>query len=82
MLLSSAGIDTLVVTGGETDVCVLATVMGAIDRGYRVVLPSDAIYGSADETHDAMSSIYRSRFGQQLTVCTTQDVLDHWREAA
>ena len=27
--------DTLVVTGSETDACVLATVIGAVDRGYR-----------------------------------------------
>ena len=34
-LLNGSGIDTLVITGGETDVCVLATVLGAIDRGFR-----------------------------------------------
>ena len=33
--LRRRGIDTLVVTGGETDVCVLGTVLGAVDRGYR-----------------------------------------------
>lgn len=80
--LSAAGVDTLIITGGETDVCVLAAVLGAIDRGYRVVLPTDAVYGSADETHDAMVRIYQSRFGQQLTTCTTQDVLDYWKGAA
>jgi nicotinamidase-related amidase len=71
-------VDTLVITGGETDICVLATIIGAIDRGYRVVLPTDAVFGSADETHDAMLGIYQSRFGQQLTTCSTQDVLDRW----
>jgi nicotinamidase-related amidase len=81
-LLAAADIDTLVVTGGETDVCVLAAVLGAIDLGYRVVLPTDAVFGSADETHDAMLGIYRSRFGQQLTTCTAQDVLDEWGEMA
>jgi nicotinamidase-related amidase len=77
--LSAAGVDTVVVTGGETDVCVLATVLGALDRGYRIVLPLDAVFGSADQTHDAVLDIYRSRFGQQLATCTTQDVLDYWR---
>jgi nicotinamidase-related amidase len=77
--LTSGNVDTLVITGGETDICVLATILGAIDRGYRVVLPTDAVFGSADETHDAMLGIYQSRFGQQLTTCSTQDVLDHWR---
>jgi nicotinamidase-related amidase len=31
--LRSEGTDTLVITGGETDVCVLATVLGAVDWG-------------------------------------------------
>ena len=35
---SGAGIETVVITGGETDVCVLATVLGAIDWGFRVIL--------------------------------------------
>ena len=78
-VLQHAQIETLVVTGGETEVCVLATVMGAIDHGYRVVLPTDALYSSADETHDAMLRIYESRFGLQLTTCSTQDVLDAWK---
>lgn len=77
--LRAEGVETLVVTGGETDVCVLATVMGAIDLGYRVVLPEDAVCSSADETHDAMLRIYRSRFGAQLVDCRTEDLLDAWR---
>lgn len=71
--------DTVVVTGGETDVCVLATVMGAIDHGFRVVVPRDAVFGSADETHDAMLRIFDSRFSMQLMTCTTQDLLDDWK---
>ena len=35
--------DTFVMTGGETDVCVLAAVMDAVDAGYRVVLADDAL---------------------------------------
>jgi nicotinamidase-related amidase len=31
--LASEGVDTIVITGGETDVCVLAAVLGAIDLG-------------------------------------------------
>ena len=80
--LRSAGISTLIVSGGETDVCVLATVLGAIDLGYRVVLPADALFGSADATHDAMLEIYRNRFQMQLTVTNVQDLLDLWKEQA
>ena len=35
--MRAKSIDTIVVTGGETDVCVLATALGAIDWGFRVI---------------------------------------------
>jgi nicotinamidase-related amidase len=62
--LRGAGIDTLIVTGRETDVCVLATMMGAVDWGFRVLLVTDALCSSADETHDAMMNVYENRLGQ------------------
>jgi nicotinamidase-related amidase len=71
--LQSNGKVALVVTGGETDVCVLATVLGAIDLGYHVYLPLDALYGSADPTHDAMLKIYKSRFQAQLTTTSVAE---------
>jgi nicotinamidase-related amidase len=78
-LLNGSGIDTLVVTGGETDVCVLATVLGAIDRGFRTVLITDAICSSVDATHDALMELYRSRFSEQVEAVTMEEVLVSWR---
>ncbi|MBD8066937.1 cysteine hydrolase [Devosia sp. PTR5] len=72
-----AGINTLLISGGETDICVLAAVLGAIDLGYHVVIVEDAVFGSADETHEAILTVYRSRLAQQLTLCTTADAIDH-----
>lgn len=69
------GIDTLIVSGAETEVCVLATVLGAIDLGYRVVIATDALCSGADATHDAMMEIYHSRFGQQVETATTAELL-------
>jgi nicotinamidase-related amidase len=77
--LRDRGVDSLIITGGETDVCVLATVMGAIDRGYRVVLPKDALCSSSDETHDASVTLYCDRFGQQVEATTADVVLQSWR---
>ena len=76
--LKQQGIDTLIITGCETEMCVLAAVMGAIDLGYRVVLPTDALCSSADETHDAMIGIYKSRYGMQVETVTTDVVLEAW----
>ena len=69
----------LVITGGETDVCVLATVLGAVDRGFRVVLVEDAICSSADQTHDALMTLYRSRFSEQIELVSAQQLLEAWR---
>jgi len=75
--LQERAVDCLLISGGETDVCVLATLLGAIDLGYRVILPQDALFGSADETHDAILTVYRSRFQQQLTVCSAEDTVNY-----
>lgn len=77
-LLRARGIDSLVVTGAETDVCVLATVLGAVDRGYRVVIPTDALCSSSDHTHDAMLTLYRERYGQQVEAVTADQLLHSW----
>lgn len=76
--LQERQVDTLIVTGSETDVCVLATVLGAIDRGYRVVVAADAICSSADETHDASLQLYNGRYGEQVETATVEQILAHW----
>ena len=77
--LRSAGVDTVIITGGETDVCVLATMLGAIDWGFRVILITDALCSSADETHDAMMNVYMNRFGEQVETVTTKTLLESWQ---
>ena len=72
----------MIITGGETDVCVLATMLGAIDWGFRVILVTDALCSSADETHDAMMNVYMNRFGEQVETVTTQTLLDSWQGGA
>ncbi len=53
--LSGDGINALVITVDETGVCVLATTLGAIERGSRVILVSDVLCSSADPTHDVVA---------------------------
>ena len=76
--LASGGITTLIVSGGETDVCVLSTVMDAVDAGFRVVLPVDALCSVRDQTHDALLTLYRERFSLQIETATVADVLSRW----
>jgi nicotinamidase-related amidase len=78
-LLQQRRCDTLVITGGETDVCVLATVLGAVDLGYRVIVVTDALCSSSDEAHDAVLTVYGSRYGQQIETLTAEDLLAVWQ---
>lgn len=68
-------IDTLVITGGETDVYVLATALGGIDLGYRVVLLKDAVGSGADKTHDASLTLLGNRFSAQVELLLTEEFL-------
>jgi nicotinamidase-related amidase len=76
--LRRRGIETLIITGGETDVCVMATVIAAVDHGFRVVLPTDALCSSHDPTHDALIKLYHERYTLQIETSTTESVLRAW----
>jgi nicotinamidase-related amidase len=77
--LAVQGADCLVITGAETDVCVLAAVMDAVDAGYRVVLAEDALCSVSDESHDALLRLFSARFSQQIEVASTDEILASWR---
>ena len=51
---------------------------GASDWGFRIILVTDALCSSADETHDAMMNVYMNRYGEQVETVTTQTLLDSW----
>jgi nicotinamidase-related amidase len=76
--LHDRGADALVVTGSETDVCVLATVLAAVDRGFRVVLVTDGVCSSSDAGHDGLLTIYRQRYSQQIETADSETVLSCW----
>ncbi len=50
----------------------------AVDLGFRVVLPTDALCSSHDPTHDALMKLYRERFTQQIETMSTERVLRDW----
>jgi nicotinamidase-related amidase len=76
--LKADGVDTLIVTGSETDVCVLATVLGAVDQGYRVIVVRDAVCSSSDESHDALLDLYDKRFAIQIEVADAEEIIRRW----
>ena len=76
--LRRGAVDTLLISGGETDICILATVLGAIDRGYRVILVEDGICSSHDDTHDALKELFLQRFDMQAELVTSAEILESW----
>lgn len=68
----------LIVFGIESDVCVLATVITALDRGIRVLVPVDAVASSDLASHRATLDLIFPRFDQQIELVTTDQVLDAW----
>ena len=67
------------VSGAETDVCVLSTVLGAVDLGLRVVMVQDALCSSSDTGHDALMTMYRMRFNEQIDLVSAGELFDLWR---
>jgi nicotinamidase-related amidase len=74
--LAARSVSTLIVTGAETDICVLSTVMGAVDHGFRTILVTDAICSSSDEGHDALMRMYRERLSIQIELATATEALE------
>jgi nicotinamidase-related amidase len=79
--LTKHHVDTLIISGGETDVCVLSTVLSAVDLGYRVILVEGALCSSSDESHAAILGLYRQRFDIQVSVADVEHILCLWKPA-
>ncbi|MEU3215661.1 cysteine hydrolase [Streptomyces sp. NPDC006971] len=75
-LLRNLGCRTLVVTGVSANVAVPNAVFDAVNLGYTVVVPSDAIAGVPADYTPAM---IRHTLALVATVTTTDAVLDSWR---
>ncbi|WP_328883033.1 cysteine hydrolase [Streptomyces sp. NBC_00299] len=71
-LLRNLGCRTLVVTGVSANVAIPNTVFDAVNRGYVVVVPRDAIAGVPSEYTPAM---IRHTLALVATVATTDEVL-------
>ena len=69
---------TLIFCGIETDVCVLASVLGAIDHGYHVVLAKDAMASSSDAAHHAVLDLLVPRLDQQIEQLSAAAILSRW----
>jgi maleamate amidohydrolase len=67
--------DTVVLTGGSTSGCVRATVVDAISRGYRVIVPEECVADKHESPHFANLYDIAIKYGDVLPV---SDVIAHF----
>ncbi len=75
-VLRNLGVRTLVVTGVSVNVAVTNLVMDAVNRGYSVVLPRDAVCGIPREYADA---VIDNTLSLLAAVVTTDDLIEIWK---
>jgi ureidoacrylate peracid hydrolase len=71
--LRARGVTSLVITGTMTDICVLATVVGAFNREYRISVVEDGVATLWPEIQRATLDIVGRAFGR---IVQTKEVLD------
>lgn len=71
-LLRNLGVETLILTGVETEICVLATAFHAFNEDYRVVVASDACAGLEPECERAALRIIEREVGW---VMSTEEIV-------
>ncbi|HWE96331.1 MAG TPA: cysteine hydrolase [Tepidisphaeraceae bacterium] len=64
--LDSHAVGRLIVAGAHADACVLRTAMSALRRGYRVVIPEDAV-AAASESRRERALVRLRRAGARVT---------------
>lgn len=70
--------DTLILSGAETDACVYASLLSAVDLGLRVIIASDAVTSSDAAAHDATLNIIARRLPNQVDLATTEEIIAAW----
>jgi nicotinamidase-related amidase len=74
-VLRNLGVRTVVVTGVSVNVAVTNLVMDAVNRGYDVVLPRDAVCGIPQDYADA---VIDNTLSLLATITTTDELLGAW----
>jgi maleamate amidohydrolase len=78
-VLASAGCDSVIVTGASTSGCVRATAVDALQHGYRVVVPRNAVGDRNPAAHEANLYDIDTKYGDVVSV---EETLAHLEELA
>ncbi len=72
-VLRARGVTSLVITGTLTDICVLATVVGAFNREYRITVVEDGVATLWPEIQRATLDIIGRAYGR---VVSSKEIID------
>ena len=75
IVLRNLGVRTIIVTGVSVNVAITNFVMDAVNLGYDVVLPRDAVAGVPT---DYANAVIDNTLSLLATVVTTDDLLAAW----
>ncbi|MFD1813549.1 cysteine hydrolase [Rhodococcus gannanensis] len=76
-VLRNLGVTTIVAVGVSLNVAIPNLVMDAVNAGYRVVVPRDAVAGVPAEYGDA---VVKNTLSLLATVTTTDDLVRAWKD--
>jgi nicotinamidase-related amidase len=79
--LRALSAEALILSGAESDMCVLSTLLSAVDLGYPVFVASDAICSSCDPCHDGVLQLCHQRFSQQVHILPVAEIREGWNPA-
>jgi len=70
MLLRELKIDTLILTGVVTDICIQHTAADAFFKGYKIIIPKDSVEAVDASTQNAAIKFLRKAYGCEVTTST------------
>ncbi|MEH6689471.1 MAG: isochorismatase family cysteine hydrolase [Halopseudomonas sabulinigri] len=82
LILRTRGIDTLIITGVTTEVCVSSTLRSAIDRGFNCLTVRDACGSAHVDLHEAALAMIDVEGGVFGECCDSAALLKYLQEAA
>jgi len=66
-VLRQNGVDTIILCGQHTHICVRHTSADALYRGYRIIVPPDAVDSFTQEDHDSGLAYLQAIYAAELT---------------
>jgi nicotinamidase-related amidase len=75
-LLRELKVDTVILTGVVTDICIQHTAADAFFKGYKIIVPKDCVEAVDAPTQDAALKFMRKAYGPDIT--TSDELLKKW----